>query len=711
MSNSTSPTENSENNNLSASTSTTASTTENSEIKHLSYFTRTIIDTRDLEKILKKGTNHGVCGGHNLGNTCFMNSSIACLSNCTELTTYFLSGKYKQNINTKNTKFGTGGKLAKAWYDLLEEYWNSKTTCGNPSKVKSTVAKKVPKFGGFGQQDSNEFMTEFLSILSEDLNKSNKKDYNELKEKGENEEEKDCAKRFWDNYQKFNDSIITDLFSGLLKNDVECSNCHYHNITFDPFNTLTLPIPPDYYLTNKKSPYIDIEFFYIPKYSIKTSCRIRINVKKDTPFKDLVEEINKIKNFKYNLKKLIYIKVMDSKFKGIIDQNLCKSDIKDHIFFFDDESKEGENNIIIPLYMFKNEKVSAFPRLLFLKENMNYGEFKKLLYYFARKYFKSPFANKTPNEDEKENKNEIYQVEKELEKYRKEDDDDNEDEDDNKKKIPYDENKLWDLFDKEYNEIFNNSENKKNKEELDKFFNDFPYKLILKRNYEDREEFVLFDGKNNYDNLKSLKITKDKDPITALLENEDCYIKLVLNSNSKFSFPDLNLNSCKCYTGKNYGRKQSDRYNVTLDDLLEYFSSNEEKGNEWKCSNCKKTVNFTKKISLFYLPRLLILCFNRFPIDGFNGNGKNDIYIDFQIENLDMGKYICENGLDKDFSKYDLFAVNQHYSGPRGGHYKAVCKNYDGNWYSYNDSKVSSTSPDKVVDSSAYVLFYVRHNF
>ena len=64
-----------------------------------------------------------------------MNSAIACLSNWTELITYFLSGKYKQNIDIKNTKYGIGGKLTKARYDLLEEYWNSKTSCGNPSNV------------------------------------------------------------------------------------------------------------------------------------------------------------------------------------------------------------------------------------------------------------------------------------------------------------------------------------------------------------------------------------------------------------------------------------------------------------------------------------------------------------------------------------------------------------------------------------------------
>ena len=189
-------------------------------------------------------------------------------------------------------------------------------------------------------------------------------------------------------------------------------------------------------------------------------------------------------------------------------------------------------------------------------------------------------------------------------------------------------------------------------------------------------------------------------------------LKLVLNSNSHFSVSNINLNSCKAYNGKNYGKKNIDRYNITLDDLLEYFSSNEEKGNEWKCIKCKRIVNFTKKMSLFYLPRLLIICFDRFSKIGlFNGYSKNIALIDFPIENLDMGKYICENGLDKDFSKYDLFAISKHYGGTGGGHYTAVCKNYDGNWYCYNDSKVYPTSPADVVDSSAYILLYRRKNW
>ena len=667
-----------------------------SEISHVSHYTRTIIDIRDLEKVLKKGCNHGVCGGHNLGNTCFMNSSIACLSNCTELTTYFLTGKYKQNINSKN-KWGLGGKLANAWYDLLQVYWNSSSRAGNPSNVKSAVAKIDKKFAGFGQQDSNEFMTEFLSILSEDLNKADKKIYKELSEKEEKESEIECADRFWKLHQERNDSIITDLFSGLLKSDVICNECGFHNITFDPCNTLTLAIPDSNYLSSKKAEKIDIELFYIPKFSIKRSCYIKIHINKDTPFKDMAGEMNKIEGFKYNLKNLIYIKVLDSKLQEFIDQNKCKTLEKEFIFAFDDESKEEEKTKIIPLYMFKDEDISAFPRLLFLRENMSFGELKKLIYYFARSYFRSPFR--------KEEENEVSQVEKELEKYKKNDDDDEE-----KNKCPYDENKLWDLFGKEYNEIFNN--NDKNKEELEKFFNDFPYKITIKKKFADKEEFILFDGNNNLDNLKSLQITKDEDPINALFENKDYCLNLVLNSLSKNSIQKFNLNTYEKHFGKNVGKKY--KFDITLDDLLEYFCSIEhlEKGNEWKCGKCKNKTQIKKKFSLFYLPKLLIICFNRFSKGGYGyGYGKNDEFIDFPLENLDMGKYICESGPDKEFSKYDLFAVSQHYGGTGGGHYTAICKNYDGKWYSYNDSSVSSASPGNVVSSAAYVLFYRRKNW
>ena len=74
----------------------------------------------------------------------------------------------------------------------------------------------------------------------------------------------------------------------------------------------------------------------------------------------------------------------------------------------------------------------------------------------------------------------------------------------------------------------------------------------------------------------------------------------------------------------------------------------------------------------------MIICLTRFLKEGkFSHYTKNNSFVEFPIENLDMEKYICG---PKKNSKYDLFAVSQHYGSMGGGHYTAICKNIDGNW-------------------------------
>ena len=658
----------------------------------LSMYTRRVINTSKIKDFLKEDSSHGLCGGRNLGNTCFMNSSIACLSNCTELTYYFLSGDYKKDINKENN-LGMGGDLANSWGNILNQYWVESTRVGNPADFKRTIGNKVKMFRGFGQQDSNEFMNFVLDYLNEDLNGTTKKPYIEIESKRKDESDESCSKRFWECNLKRNDSVITDLFCGQYKSTIICPDCGNINITFDPFTTLTLPLTDKKCSSNNKNLDLldEIHLFYVPKYSIRKPVRIVIkNIDKKMTLNEIFKNLGNKRDFIYKeqIDELYFTNISKGKLINFVDDI---SEIEDHTndFIFCYDIIEEIDNIKIPLY-FKN---SQFPRIISGTNDMTIDELRKKIYFNIRKYIRSPIFSL----EEQKDKDTIAQ---EIQKFML--------------SMKMDEDKLFELIDEEYKKIFNEKISDENiKKNIEQFILDIPFKIYLQE--KKTNKIIPIIDENNFFNISKdlsefLEINSYEDKFSeklSLLENYEIYVDFQ-NKSKYLNNKEMKLNSCLVYKTdyKNIKIEQKRSGKITLDDCLNNFCKEEklEEGNEWYCPICKKHTLATKKMELYYLPKILIICFKRFIKESFRWR-KNEEFIDFPINNLDMKEFIV--GPDKPHSKYDLFAVSQHFGSTNFGHYTAVCKNFD-KWFSYNDSSIHSCSENDAKSSAAYILFYRR---
>lgn len=172
---------------------------------------------------LSKKSTYGLCGLQNLGNTCFMNSALQCLSNTPQLTKYFLAETYKKDLNPDNP-LGMKGEIAEAFGHLIAKLWSGNSMTVYPREFKNTIGRFNSSFTGYQQHDTQELLASLLDGLHEDLNRIIKKPYIELPDFA-GMEDKEIAARSWDYHRARNDSIIVDLFQGQFKSRLICEEC------------------------------------------------------------------------------------------------------------------------------------------------------------------------------------------------------------------------------------------------------------------------------------------------------------------------------------------------------------------------------------------------------------------------------------------------------------------------------------------------------
>jgi len=183
----------------------------------------------------------GIGGLKNLGNTCFMNSVIQCLSNTRLLVDYLLSDEYSTDINTTNSSMK--GSLVKAFAALIKGLWKPAARIIDPSSLKGAVQRFAPRFSGYNQEDSQEFLRYLLEGLHEDVNRVSVKPQPINTEIDSDLSVEEQGMEAWKRYLRRDDSKLVDIFVGQLKSTLRCSTCDYESVTFEPFWDLSLPIP------------------------------------------------------------------------------------------------------------------------------------------------------------------------------------------------------------------------------------------------------------------------------------------------------------------------------------------------------------------------------------------------------------------------------------------------------------------------------------
>ena len=639
---------------------------------------------------LTNDMNKGRTGLINIGNTCFMNSALQCLSNCYELTKYFLLDLYENDINEEN-KLGSGGRIAITYRKLLEDLWKGDENYINPSYFKKIFAHFVSKFSGYSQQDSNEFLIFLLDKIHEDLNSISKKPYIEIEEKGKDESDEDASKRWWEKHLLRENSIIVDLFHGQFKSTITCNYCERVAVSFDSYMFLSLPIPSGKYEIN-------IKYF---GYEISDYAEFKIPITENTTVLNIIEIIKKKisnkknnnnlsnppkrKKNKKNKNKKFQNKEINLSGDSLEIVLLTKSKMIYKIFTTNDYIfpylKKGYELVV---YEKNNKKENIY----FYLTKYYYSYIYSLFYYPKSFLFDYPLPIDLDNHEKIFNlygkisnflknftinnaKEEILNINFDFTNINKE----------NEKKAGF----------KIYLNIYLSHKNNSICESIfsSKYIN---YPLLEKNS-----------GNENIINLKKELNLKENERISL---DVDILFNLDQTKLSKLN-SKLNMNNEKIalYSGNE----------INLYDCLNLFNSEEilEEDNEWYCNICKKHRDVNKKMDIFKCPYYLIIQLKRFKQDNDEGSSifnifnssKNTTLIDFPINNLDLSKYVLSKSNNN--VKYNLIGVINHYGGSSFGHYTAYCLN-DNQWYEYNDESVSIIRENNVVSSAAYVLFYKR---
>uniref|UniRef100_A0A8C7V8I6 Ubiquitin carboxyl-terminal hydrolase n=1 Tax=Oncorhynchus mykiss TaxID=8022 RepID=A0A8C7V8I6_ONCMY len=600
----------------------------------------------------------GLCGLSNLGNTCFMNSALQCLSNASPLTEYFLDDQYEAEINRENP-LGMRGEIAESYADLVKQMWLSRSSYVAPRTFKTQVGRFAPQFSGYQQQDSQELLAFLMDGLHEDLNRVKKKPYLALQDAGGRKDEI-VAKEAWTNHRLRNDSIIVDIFHGLFKSTLVCPECAKVSVTFDPFCYLTLPLPM------KKDRTMEVFLVRIDPQSRPT--QYRVVVPKLGSVTDLCSALSRLSGIP--AENMVVADVYNHRFHKIYrrDDGLNQIMEKDDIFVYEVAEEDAES-MNLPVYfrerhskhtggstgtmLFGQPLLITVPRQNLAADML----YEKVLERIG-------WVQCLSNHSGTSNGNGVCEGEEEAM---------------DQQVSPEPENGQSE--EEDASDLENGPKTKPCSSTPPKLFS--------------------FSMVNSYGTANISPLPCDGN---ILKLNTHSTVAIDWDSDSKkLCYDDQEAEAYEKHESMLQAPKK--KATVALRECIELFTTMETLGEHdpWYCPTCKKHQQATKKFDLWSLPRILVVHLKRFSYNRC-WRDKLDTVVDFPVRDLNMSEFVCDPKAGP--YVYDLIAVSNHYGGMGGGHYTAYGKNKaDGKWHYFDDSSVSAASEDQIVVSEPLQTF------
>lgn len=715
-----------------------------------SYSSRGYYSRYDYEKNTKATPPvNGAVGLQNLGNTCFMNSILQCLSNTDILSNLFREGNYKDQINYDNP-LGHNGKVALSYGKLMKEMWSNAYTIVVPRDFKSTIGEFRPQFAGTEQQDSQEFMNFLLDGLHEDLNRIKKKPHvQKIESKGRDDIL--ISSESWRRFLLRNDSELVDHYFGQLKSHVTCVNCGNESVTFDEYLSLSLPIP----IRNTKNFTIFVQLLPIGTPPMKVTIEVEIT--------DTMTQLKKIL-----IDRLIELGVLLETSNSVSNSPVPappteakNSDDGFEMVQATDEDFEVVNNegkSVQPMDVDDAPTTSPPP------VPSNSSKYDKYYFHFATLFGTRPtsvFKNYNANDSGataiqafigKMDTLMAFQLEHDVPDIKS-----------SYSSSYYSSYSSRTITEKpvepkafaidiasgvkgtynridligyparfsalKENPLTNHDMHLLVRRYIRRFLvpdpreiSNWPYDLFVMNSYATQVKREVEDNNDKFESLvegsdlvvicwhanalqekiidiDQVKSLRDLEPAKSHAKNDVVKPK----STSMYDIDDDEDNS-----------NNLDEKKISIYDCLDKFIEREQL-NETEtiyCSKCKQHLAPIKKMDVYSAPDILIIHLKRFqfiPGQYFVHREKINDIIDFPINGLDLSKYVLGPKFDNAPPIYDLYGVSHHMGGLGGGHYVATCKNFLNNkWYKFNDSVVSETSENSIVSGTAYVLFYKR---